>query len=131
MRTGDLLVLSVLPTEGKYIGSMSVPKGLISAEDNVNPKQDPADRHLPLFIMSDVYFLEWQRQAANSPRIKRLKYSFRFHIENEATRKAIRETTGNNVRTWPGDMFDIRTTDEGKALFRTPNGVGWPIPDST
>ncbi|KAL4765635.1 uncharacterized protein BDW70DRAFT_156113 [Aspergillus foveolatus] len=108
---------------GRYKGSMSVQRGFVTAEDNESPKQ-PGSQYPPLYQLSDVYFLEWMRQANNSPRSKRLKYFLRFHIVNLNTVNIIRGATGNNVKTWPGDMFDIRTTDEGKALLRTPNGVG-------
>ncbi|BCS25712.1 uncharacterized protein APUU_50423S [Aspergillus puulaauensis] len=110
-------------TEGYYEGCMSIPKGFISAEDNASPQQDKHDPVPELFRLSDVYFLEWQRQAANSRKIRGLKYFLRFHIINKDTRRIIKEATGHNVKTWPGDMFGIET-DEAKALLATPNGIG-------
>jgi hypothetical protein len=102
---------------------MSVPRGFISAEDNKSPKPNKKAAAPDLYKLSDVYFLEWQKQAGSSRRIKHLKYFLRFHIVNTDTKRIISQATGNNVKVWPGDMFGIET-DEGKALLATPNGIG-------
>ncbi|KAK1149032.1 Mitochondrial import inner membrane translocase subunit tim8 [Aspergillus melleus] len=121
-------------TPGYYKGVMSVERGFISAEDNVNPAPKPGAAHPPLYKLSDVYFAEWQRQAGESKNIKKLRYFLRYHIENEDTLAIISEITNEftTLEEWPGTEFTIykrvrgqvQGTDEGKALLRTPNGVG-------
>ncbi|KAA8646797.1 uncharacterized protein ATNIH1004_005472 [Aspergillus tanneri] len=120
-------------TNGFYKGVMSVERGFISAEDNSSPKQEPDDPHPPLYKMSDVYFLEWQRQAGGSNNVKKLRYFLRYHVVNLDTLAIIKEITNGytTLQEWPGTEFTIykkvkgqvQGTDEGKALLRTPNGV--------
>ncbi|PLB44468.1 hypothetical protein P170DRAFT_468142 [Aspergillus steynii IBT 23096] len=120
-------------TDGFYKGVMSVERGFISAEDNDNPRQDVDDPYPPLYRMSDVYFLEWQRQAGQSNKVKKLRYFLRYHIVNPDTLAIIKEITDNyaTLKEWPGTEFaiykrvkgQVEGTDEGKALLRTPNGV--------
>ncbi|KAL4799250.1 hypothetical protein BDV19DRAFT_385500 [Aspergillus venezuelensis] len=121
-------------TQGYYKGIMSVDRGFISAEDNESPAHGGGPRP-SLYRMSDVYFLEWQRQAGNSNKIKKLRYFLRFHIENTDTLPIIEQITRNGapLKEWPGTEYtiykkqangDYDGSDEGKALLRTPNGVG-------
>jgi hypothetical protein len=116
------------------MGVVSVDRGFISAEDNQSPRKKPDSPYPPLYKMSDIYFLEWQRQAAGSRKIKNLRWFLQFHIENEDTLKIISEITNkySTLKEWPGTDFTIwknvkeknQGTDEGKALLRTPNRVG-------
>ncbi|KAL4754356.1 hypothetical protein BDW72DRAFT_166730 [Aspergillus terricola var. indicus] len=121
-------------TGGYYRGVMSVERGFISAEDNESPRQGADDPYPDLYKMSDVYFLEWQRQAGGSNNVKKLRYFLRYHIINPDTLAIIKEITNGytNLKEWPGTEFviykrvkgQVQGTDEGKALLRTPNGVG-------
>ncbi|KAL4933801.1 uncharacterized protein BDV17DRAFT_250544 [Aspergillus undulatus] len=80
---------------------------------------------------------QWQRQASNSKRIRKLRHFLRYHIIDQDTLDIIEEISdeSTNVMEWQGTEFAIHrrvkgeagTTDEGKALLRTPDGVGSPI----
>lgn len=117
------------------MGVMSIERGFISAEDNVNPAPKPGTAHPPLYKLSDVYFAEWQRQAGESKNIMKIRYFLRYHVENEDTLAIIISEITNKftaLQEWPGTEFTIykrvrgqvQGTDEDKALLRTPNGVG-------
>ncbi|KAH8430879.1 Mitochondrial import inner membrane translocase subunit tim8 [Aspergillus melleus] len=123
-----------LGTQGSYMGTINVERGFISAEGNRSPFQKKNDPYPPLYKMSGVYFLEWQRQATENKNIKKLRYFFRYHIKNEDTLTIIQKITNGftALTEWPGTEFvihkktkgQVQDTDEGKALLRTPNGVG-------
>ncbi|KAI3276436.1 hypothetical protein DTO003C3_10180 [Penicillium roqueforti] len=111
-------------TYGFYQGSMSVEAGYISSEWSENPKQKEGDPYPEPYKLSDVLFLEWQREAEEyGQNIKNLKYFFRVNVVNTHSLRIINEATGNVIKEWPGTSFDM-STPEGKAILRTPNGVG-------
>ncbi|KAJ5984854.1 hypothetical protein N7522_012050 [Penicillium canescens] len=102
---------------------MSVQAGYISAENNESPVQQKNDTQPAPYKLSDVYVLQWQKLAAGSNKIKNLKYFIRKDVQNPDTLRIIDEATGNVAKEWPGTTFSMES-DEGKALLRTPNGVG-------
>jgi hypothetical protein len=102
---------------------MSVQAGYISAENNESPVQRKDAPQPAPYKLSDVYFLQWQKLAGGSNKIKNLKYFIRKDVQNRDTLKIIDEATGNVAKEWPGTTFSMES-DEGKALLRTPNGVG-------
>lgn len=75
------------------------------------------------YKLSNVYFLQWQKLAAGSNKIKNLKYFIRKNVQNPDTLRIIDEAAGSVAKEWPGTTFSMES-DEGKALLRTANGVG-------
>lgn len=105
---------------------MSPETGYISAEDNLSPREASRDdgggsREPEINRLSDIYFLHWKSISGNN--IANVKYFFRVNLANERTRNRIQEAIGGPPPEWPGISFDM-TTDQGKVILGTANGVG-------
>ncbi|KAE8382211.1 hypothetical protein BDV26DRAFT_288738 [Aspergillus bertholletiae] len=131
-------------THGYYKATISTKAGYISAEENISPayliaeerkKQPPPT----ISRLSDVYFLLWKEVAGKSEaELKNIKYFVRHHVINGASLDVALEVASGKplpprekdeprdtsmVEEWPGKSYDM-STDDGKAILGTPNGVG-------
>lgn len=77
---------------------------------------------------------ERAEQAGGSNKVKNIRYFLRYHVEGEDILAMISEITNGYITLteWPGTEFKIykqmkggvESTDEGKALLGSPNGIG-------
>ncbi|PVI02094.1 hypothetical protein DM02DRAFT_486054, partial [Periconia macrospinosa] len=120
IRTGGRCQIAVNHADGAVIA-----QGRLSpahaAERNWHRK--PSVEELPaLRTMSDILWGAWSRDNNN---VKNIKYLWAQGVSNDGT-KAIIATAlkkmNKKLETWPGTAFNM-TSEEGKALLGSPNGV--------
>ncbi|KAL8703780.1 MAG: hypothetical protein Q9201_003045 [Fulgogasparrea decipioides] len=139
------------PSGGQYLQVYIPSKGTIIANENISPQQSIAmyrrDNKLPPYTAaqykdfipemhrwSDVVWFMWTKQAGNQA--GNLRYIFRDNVINNDTKSVIDQVfkipSYSFDLKWPGETFDVATTDDGKALLGTPHGAGiaWMLADN-
>ena len=114
---------------GRYSNVYNAKTGVIIAYNNFGPAymvRAKSIKTLPdIRAWSDITFVEWQMQAQNKDQdVSGLKYVIRYDIVNDETADIIARAAGPRFRiAWPGATISM-STEQGRAILGTPNGVG-------
>ncbi|ORX94814.1 hypothetical protein BCR34DRAFT_205657 [Clohesyomyces aquaticus] len=121
-------------TGAVYNLAMNHHDGALIIVREYSPKNQAAVRNPPvpddqlprLRAASDIIWIEWAARAGSADAAKNLKTVTIYRVSNEMTTAAIRralDSRNTQLSAFPGEQFDA-TSDEGKALIGSPNGVG-------
>jgi hypothetical protein len=105
------------------------PEAAVDGPRKARFQQAGGGKIVPLGRSSDILFLEWEAQVETAKtELTSILYVMRSNIVNIESRNVIFQALqsagrDNGPRKWPGDTFDM-TTEEGRAILGTPNGIG-------
>lgn len=83
---------------------------------------------------SDIVWFLWAKKTGAFA--DDLRYIVKDNIVNKPTRSVIDQVFGIPANTlelqWPGKTFDVRNSDQGKALLGSPlgSGIAWVLADN-